>query len=131
MPTYDYRCKACGHAFELYQTMSEGVKRKCPSCGKSALERLIGAGAGLLFKGSGYYLTDYRSKSYEDAAKAEAKSSSGAEPAAKDAAPDAAKPAAGAKPEAKPDAKSGAKPAGKGSAPAAPRRGKPSPKPDA
>jgi putative FmdB family regulatory protein len=71
MPTYDYRCKACGHTFELYQTMSEGEKRKCPECAKSSLERLIGAGAGLIFKGSGYYLTDYRSKSYEEGAKAE------------------------------------------------------------
>ncbi len=71
MPTYDYRCKACGHTFELYQTMSEGEKRKCPQCAKNSLERLIGAGAGLIFKGSGYYLTDYRSKSYEEGAKAE------------------------------------------------------------
>jgi len=71
MPTYDYRCKACGHTFELYQTMSEGEKRKCPQCAKNSLERLIGAGAALIFKGSGYYLTDYRSKSYEEGAKAE------------------------------------------------------------
>jgi len=71
MPTYDYRCKACGYTFELYQTMSEGEKRKCPECAKNSLERLIGAGAGLIFKGSGYYLTDYRSKSYEEGAKAE------------------------------------------------------------
>lgn len=71
MPTYDYRCKACGHTFELYQTMSEGEKRKCPQCAKNTLERLIGAGAALIFKGSGYYLTDYRSKSYEEGAKAE------------------------------------------------------------
>lgn len=71
MPTYDYRCKACGHTFELFQTMSEREKRKCPECEKNTLERLIGAGAGLIFKGSGYYLTDYRSKSYEEGAKAE------------------------------------------------------------
>ena len=71
MPTYDYRCKSCEHEFELFQSMSERVKRKCPECGKLALERLIGPGAGLIFKGSGYYLTDYRSKSYEEGAKAE------------------------------------------------------------
>lgn len=71
MPTYDYRCKGCGHTFELFQSMSEGEKRKCPECKKNSLERLIGAGAGLIFKGSGYYLTDYRSESYEAGAKAE------------------------------------------------------------
>jgi putative FmdB family regulatory protein len=69
MPTYDYRCNACGHCFELFQSMSEKPKRKCPSCAKLALERLIGTGAAVLFKGSGFYETDYRSKSYRDAAK--------------------------------------------------------------
>ena len=68
MPTYDYLCKACGHALEIFQSMSEGAKRKCPECGKLKLERQIGAGAGFLFKGSGYYLTDYRSDSYKQAA---------------------------------------------------------------
>lgn len=77
MPTYDYRCKACGHELELFQSMSERPKRKCPSCGKSSLERLIGAGGGLLFKGSGYYQTDYRSQSYTDAAKADKAAQSG------------------------------------------------------
>ena len=71
MPTYDYRCKACGHELELFQSMTERPKRKCPSCGKNSLERLIGAGGGLLFKGSGYYQTDYRSQSYTDGAKAD------------------------------------------------------------
>lgn len=77
MPTYDYRCKACGHELELFQSMSERPKRKCPSCGKSALERLIGAGGGLLFKGSGYYQTDYRSQSYTEGAKADKAAQSG------------------------------------------------------
>ena len=72
MPTYDYRCKACGHALELFQSITEGPKRKCPACGRNQLERLIGAGAGILFKGSGFYQTDYRSSAYEKAAKAEA-----------------------------------------------------------
>ena len=71
MPTYDYRCKACGHQFELFQSMSESVKRKCPTCRELSLERLIGAGAGILFKGDGFYQTDYRSKSYKDGAKQE------------------------------------------------------------
>lgn len=71
MPTYEYRCNACEHEFELFQSMSARTKRKCPKCGKNALERLIGTGAAVIFKGSGFYETDYRSKSYKDAAKSE------------------------------------------------------------
>jgi putative FmdB family regulatory protein len=71
MPTYDYVCKACGHALEIFQSMSESPKRKCPACGKLKLERQIGMGAGILFKGSGFYETDYRSDSYQKAQKAE------------------------------------------------------------
>lgn len=71
MPTYDYQCSACNHEFELFQSMKDNPKRKCPKCGKNALERLIGTGAAVLFKGSGFYETDYRSKSYADAAKAD------------------------------------------------------------
>src|SRR5262245_57024497 len=71
MPTYDYKCKACGHQFELFQSMTESPKRKCPDCGKNALERLIGTGAAVLFKGSGFYQTDYRSESYKKAAEAD------------------------------------------------------------
>lgn len=71
MPTYDYRCKTCDHEFELFQSMSDPVKKKCPACGKSTLERLIGTGAALVFKGSGFYQTDYRSESYKQAAKAD------------------------------------------------------------
>jgi putative FmdB family regulatory protein len=77
MPTYDYQCRACGHEFELFQQMSDPVKRKCPRCGKAQLERLIGTGAGVLFKGGGFYETDYRSDSYKKAAEAEKKSSEG------------------------------------------------------
>lgn len=73
MPTYDYRCKACEHAFELFQSMSSGVKKKCPDCGKLQLERLIGTGAAVMFKGSGFYETDYRSDSYKKGAAAEKK----------------------------------------------------------
>jgi len=77
MPTYDYRCKDCGHEFELFQSMKESPKRKCPECGKNGLERLIGSGAGVIFKGSGFYETDYRSESYKKGAEAEKKSSDG------------------------------------------------------
>lgn len=71
MPTYDYRCGKCEHEFEMFQSMSESPKRKCPACGKNALERLIGTGAAVLFKGSGFYQTDYRSENYKKAAKSE------------------------------------------------------------
>ena len=77
MPTYDYRCNACGHVFEEFQMMSEPELKKCPECKKNKLERLIGGGAGFLFKGSGYYLTDYRSKSYSEAKKADTSGSGG------------------------------------------------------
>jgi putative FmdB family regulatory protein len=60
MPTYDYLCKECGHRFESFQSMSEPQLTICPACDAPALQRLIGAGAGLLFKGSGFYLTDYK-----------------------------------------------------------------------
>ena len=71
MPTYDYKCDACDHQFEKFQMMSDKVLRKCPECGKQKLRRLIGAGAGILFKGSGFYQTDYRSDSYKKAAEAD------------------------------------------------------------
>ncbi len=73
MPTYDYRCNNCGYEFELFQSMSEGVKKKCPECGKLSLERLIGTGSALIFKGAGFYETDYRSKDYTKAQEAETK----------------------------------------------------------
>ena len=71
MPTYDYRCTACGHRFDELQSFSEAALKKCPKCKKKKLERLIGAGAAIIFKGSGFYQTDYRSESYKSAAKAE------------------------------------------------------------
>ena len=60
MPTYDYECDACGHRFEMFQTFSERVRRKCPVCDRLRLRRLIGAGGGIIFKGSGFYETDYK-----------------------------------------------------------------------
>jgi putative FmdB family regulatory protein len=74
MPTYDYQCAACGHEFELFQQMSASVKKKCPACGKLKLKRLIGTGAGIIFKGGGFYETDYRSDSYKKDAAADGKS---------------------------------------------------------
>jgi putative FmdB family regulatory protein len=75
MPTYEYRCDACGHTFDEFQSMTEEPLRKCPRCNKNRLRRLFGAGAALLFKGSGFYITDYRSEAYKAAAKAEAEAS--------------------------------------------------------
>ncbi len=72
MPTYEYRCKACGHEFEEFQSITAPVLKKCPSCAKAKLERLIGTGSAVMFKGGGFYETDYRSESYKKAAKAEA-----------------------------------------------------------
>jgi len=80
MPTYDYRCEACGHEMELFQNISEAPKRKCPACKKSKLKRMIGGGAGFLFRGSGFYLTDYRSESYKQAASADSKPPSDSKP---------------------------------------------------
>jgi putative FmdB family regulatory protein len=71
MPTYDYVCEACGRALEIFQSMTEAPKKKCPHCGKLKLKRQLGTGGGILFKGSGFYQTDYRSESYKSAAKAE------------------------------------------------------------
>jgi putative FmdB family regulatory protein len=64
MPTYDYLCQQCGHEFELFQSITASPSRKCPECGKHGLKRLIGRGAGIIFKGSGFYETDYRSDNY-------------------------------------------------------------------
>jgi putative FmdB family regulatory protein len=74
MPTYDYACGGCGHEFELFQSISDAIKKKCPECGKSKLQRLFGTGAAIVFKGSGFYQTDYRSESYKKGAEAAKKS---------------------------------------------------------
>src|SRR6266566_3526128 len=71
MPTYGYVCDACEHQFDEFQSMSEKPLKKCPKCGKRRLRRLFGAGAAVIFKGSGFYQTDYRSESYKSAAKSE------------------------------------------------------------
>jgi putative FmdB family regulatory protein len=73
MPTYDYVCDACDHQFELFQSITASPARKCPVCGRLKLRRLIGPGAAIVFKGSGFYQTDYRSESYKKSAEAEKK----------------------------------------------------------
>jgi putative FmdB family regulatory protein len=112
MPTYQYVCTKCGHEFERLQSITDKALTKCPkdlcprkSWGKGRVKRLISAGAGLLFKGNGFYITDYRSESYKEAAKKEA---SAAKPAGAEAKSSAGEgKAAAAKSESKP-AKAGA-----------------------
>ncbi len=84
MPTYEYRCSACNHEFEQFQSITAEPLKKCPVCGKRKLERLLGTGGGIIFRGSGFYQTDYRSESYKRAAEADksgGKSSSESKPA--------------------------------------------------
>jgi putative FmdB family regulatory protein len=94
MPTYDYRCNACSHTFEHFQSIKDKPMRTCPECGKKTLERLIGTGGAILFKGSGFYQTDYRGESYKKAAEADkpAATTPESKPAA-DAKPKKAEPA--------------------------------------
>lgn len=77
MPTYDYVCDACDHRFELFQSIKADPEKVCPQCKKKKLRRLIGPGAAIMFKGSGFYITDYRSQSYQKAAAADKSSSTG------------------------------------------------------
>jgi putative FmdB family regulatory protein len=77
MPTYDYLCEACGHKFENFQAINDPVLKKCPKCKKLKLRRLFGTGAAVVFKGSGFYTTDYRSESYKKGASADKASSEG------------------------------------------------------
>ena len=72
MPTYEYECLKCGHVFESFQKITDEPLKHCPKC-KGKVKRKIGAGAGIIFKGSGFYATDYRSDGYRKAAKAEKK----------------------------------------------------------
>jgi putative FmdB family regulatory protein len=79
MPTYDYRCTKCGHVFELFHSIKDDAPKRCPKCRSKAI-RVPAGGAGLLFKGSGFYITDYRSKAYKDKAKQEKGSGGGDTP---------------------------------------------------
>jgi putative FmdB family regulatory protein len=71
MPTYEYKCGVCKHQFEAFHSIKDKPLRRCPKCGKNTLERLIGTGGAIIFKGSGFYQTDYRSESYKKGAEAE------------------------------------------------------------
>jgi len=71
MPTYDYSCDACKYEFEVFEPITAQPQKKCPNCKKNKLRRLFGAGGGLIFKGSGFYQTDYRGESYKKAAEAD------------------------------------------------------------
>jgi len=98
MPTYDYVCDGCNHAFDEIQSFSAPLLTKCPKCGEDKLRRLFGTGAGILFKGSGFYETDYRSDSYKQSAKTESDSGKpAAAPAATPAPAPAAPPPSGGK----------------------------------
>jgi len=107
VPTYVYDCGACKRETEIFHSMSDAPKRKCPKCGKSKLVRRIGTGAGILFKGSGFYQTDYRSDAYKKSEAAEKSSGSSdktdatkgdAKPSAETKSAEVAKPAADGKP---------------------------------
>jgi putative FmdB family regulatory protein len=106
MPTYEYQCDACEHNFDEFQSINDKALKKCPKCGKLKLRRVFGTGAAILFKGSGFYETDYRSESYKAGAKADAEASKGGETAKSDKI-DKAEPASNgtAKPETKAPAK--------------------------
>ncbi len=91
MPTYDYECKTCDHRWEAFQSIKAPALKKCPECGKNTARRVIGPGAGILFKGSGFYITDYRSDSYKKAAAADSSTSSSGESSKSDSGKSAAK----------------------------------------
>ena len=82
MPSYDYKCRECGYTFEEFQSMKDELLTICPSCGKPALKRLMAGGVGMIFKGSGFYLTDY--KKTGSSSSSSSSSSSGTAPAAND-----------------------------------------------
>ncbi len=109
MPTYEYECAGCGHHFEEFQGITEDKLKTCPECKKDTLERLIGAGAAVLFKGSGFYQTDYRSQEYTEKAKADSTSesaaSSGTESGSTSESESSSKSESKSKGDAKPDAK--------------------------
>jgi putative FmdB family regulatory protein len=77
MPTYEYHCDACGNHFDEFQGINDPTLKKCPKCKKQKLRRIFGTGAAIIFKGSGFYETDYRSDAYKASAKADKESSGG------------------------------------------------------
>lgn len=122
MPTYAYICAKCGHEFDRFESITSKPNTLCEKCGKKKAERQISGGAGLIFKGSGFYITDYRSDGYKESAKAD---SAPTETKSTDAKPTETK-AADPKP-----ATGDAKPAAKAETPAPKAESKPAPKPEA
>src|SRR5689334_15221269 len=84
MPTYDYQCDSCGNEFEQFESITAEPQKKCPKCKKNKLRRLFGAGGGLIFKGSGFYQTDYRPDSYKKAAEVDKPKSESSDSSSKD-----------------------------------------------
>ena len=114
MPTYDYECDACAHKFENFQSITSEPLKKCPECGKKKLRRLFGTGAAVVFKGSGFYQTDYRSDSYKKSAAADSQSKSESKSESK----------SDSKPESKSDSKSDSGSSGSSSAESKPAKKK-------
>ncbi len=102
MPTYDYECEACGHSFEHFQSITSELLTKCPACGKKKLQRLFGTGAAVVFKGSGFYQTDYRSESWRKGAESAKKESGSAGSESKTESQSAPSPSTESKPAEKP-----------------------------
>lgn len=86
MPTYEYECRNCDHKFDLYQSIMAKPITRCPKCKKDKVHRLIGRGAGIIFKGSGFYQTDYRSDHYMKQSAADKPGAQTSKPASKDGA---------------------------------------------
>src|SRR6185369_12107000 len=110
MPTYDYACDACKHEFEQFESITAEPQKKCPKCKKNKLRRLFGAGGGLIFKGSGFYQTDYRPESYKKAAEAD-KPKSESSDSSKDSSASKSETKPSPKAESKTESKSESKPA--------------------
>ena len=86
MPTYEYECRDCHHEFELFQNITAKPITRCPKCKKNKLHRLVGRGSGIIFKGSGFYQTDYRSDHYRKQSAADKPGAAVSKPASKDGA---------------------------------------------
>ena len=108
MPTYEYACPKCGHEFEQFQSMRDEPLKKCPRCKKAGLKRLVGSGAGLIFKGTGFYITDYKNKSSGKKEEGGGEKGSGESKSGGETKPSEAKPTASDSKSGTSDSKSGA-----------------------
>lgn len=98
MPTYEYICPKCGYEFEQFQSMSAALLKKCPRCKKTGLKRLIGGGAGLIFKGTGFYITDYKKSASPKEGDKPKPAGGESKPSSEGKSPASAKPGSDAKP---------------------------------